>query len=168
MATNMYIKFVNEAGTAIKGEAEDDKHKEWVEVLSWSHGFSQPASPIRSSTGSTIERANHSDFSITKYLDSATDDLLKACWSGDQFKSVDLECFRADGDNAPIKYLEVNMEDVIVSNVNLSGGGGDIPIENISLGYSKVTYKYDSKKKSDAKAAGVQPVSHDLKINKVE
>lgn len=163
MATNMFIKF-----DSVKGECEDDKHKDWIELLSWSHGFSQPASPVRSSTGSTIERANHSDLSITKYIDSSTDDLLKACWTGKQFEKADIECFRADGDNAPIKYLEVNLEDVIVSSYSISGGGGDIPMENLSLAYSKVTYKYDAKKKADAKPAGVQPVSHDLKVNKVE
>lgn len=168
MATNMYIKFTTEAGKAVQGEAEDSKHKDWIEVLSWSHSFSQPASPIRSSTGSTIERANHSDLSFNKYVDSATDDLMKACWSGDQFKTVDLECFRADGDNLPILYLKVNLEDVIISNFSISGGGGDIPMESVSLAYSKVTYTYDPKKKADAKAAGVQPISHDLKINKVE
>ncbi len=168
MATNMYIKFVTEGGDEVVGEATDVNHEEWIEVLSWSHGFSQPASPIRSSSGSTVERANHSDFSFTKYLDSATDDLLKACWSGDQFKTVDLECFRSDGNNEPIKYLEVNMEDVIISNMSLSGGGGDIPVENVSLAYSKITYTYDSKKKDDASAEGAQPVSHDLKSNEVE
>lgn len=162
MATNMYIKFDD-----VKGEAEDAAHKDWIEVLSWSHGFSQPASPVRSSTGSTVERANHSNLSITKYLDSATKDLLKACWSGKQFEKVDMECFRADGNNAPIKYLMINMEDVVVSNYSLSGGGGDVPVENLSLAYSKVTYNYDSKKKADAKAAGPQVVAHDLKTNDV-
>ncbi len=163
MASNMYIKI-----DKVKGEAEDVNHKDWIEILSWSHGFSQPASPVRTSTGSTVERANHSDMSITKYIDSATKDLLKACWTGQQFEKADIECFRADGDNEPIKYLMVNMEDVVVSNYSLSGGGGGIPVENISLSYSKVTYNYDPKKKADAKPAGPQVISHDLKTNKVE
>jgi type VI secretion system secreted protein Hcp len=163
MATNMFIKF-----DSVKGECEDANHKDWIELLSWNHGFSQPASPVRSSTGSTIERANHSNLSITKYIDSSTDDLLKACWTGKQFEKADIECFRADGDNAPIKYLEINMEDVIVAAFTVQGGMGDIATEAISLAYSKVTYKYDAKKKADAKPAGVQPVSHDLKTNKVE
>lgn len=163
MATNMYIKFDD-----VEGEAEDHAHEGWIEILSWSHGFSQPASPIRSSSGSTIERANHSDLSITKYMDAATDDLLKACWTGKQFEEVNIECFRSDGENEAIKYLEINMLDVIVSNYSISGGGGDIPIENLSLAYSKVTYQYDPKTKADAAAAGVQPVSHDLKTNEIE
>jgi len=168
MATNMYLLLKTEAGADVNGEAEDEKHTKWIEVLSWSHGFSQPASSIRSSTGSTIERANHSDLSITKYLDSATDDLLKACWSGDQFKTGKLECFRADGNNIPINYLTIDLENIIISNFSISGGGGDIPVENFSMSYSKVTYTYNAKKKEDAKAEGKQVIWHDLRSNKVD
>ncbi len=164
MASNMYIKFDD-----VKGECTDEKHKDWIEVLSWSHSFSQPATSVRGSSGSTIEKCNHSDLSISKYLDSSTDDILKACWSGKQFEKCTMECFRADGDNVPIKYLSVDLEDIIISNVSVSGGGGDLPIENYSLAYSKVTYSYDPQDKmAGAAGNGVQPVSHDLMINKIE
>lgn len=165
MATNMFIKF-----EGVDGEATDANHEAWIEILSWSHGFSQPTSPIRTSTGSTVEKANHSNLSITKYMDVATKDLLKACWNGTQFKTANMECFRASGeDENAIKYLEIKMEEVVVSNYSLSGGGGGIPIENLSLAYGKITYTYDSKKKEEDGAAdsAKKVVSHDLKTNKV-
>jgi len=164
MASNMFIKL-----DEVTGESTDTNHTDWIEILSWSHGFSQPTTPVRASQGSTIEQANHSDFTFTKYLDSATDDLLGACWRGKQYEKVNVECFKADGENEPIKYLEINMEDVIVSNFSISGGGGDLPVENVSLAYGKITYKYDPKNKEDgAKSDGVQPISHDLIKNVVE
>jgi type VI secretion system secreted protein Hcp len=163
MATNMFIKFND-----VTGEATDVNHVEWIEILEWSHSFNQPATPVRDSSGSTIERANHSDLEFTKYLDTATDDLLKACWSGHQFETVDIECFRSDGQNAPIKYLEINLLDVIITNYSISGGGGDVPIEHIALAYSKVTYTYSSKVKEDATTGGAEPVSHNLVTNEIE
>jgi type VI secretion system secreted protein Hcp len=163
MATNMFIKF-----DSVEGECTDKNHKTWIEVLSWSHGFSQPASPLRASSGSTVEKANHSDFNFTKAMDSSSDDLIGACWKGLQYDKVNVECFKSDGDNMPIKYLEINMEDVIVSGYSISGGGGDLPMENLSLSYSKITYKYDPKDKDKGAAgAGVQPISHDLKTNEI-
>jgi type VI secretion system secreted protein Hcp len=82
MAQNVFIKF-EEPG--IEGEATASNHANQIEVLSWSHGFNQPTSPTRSSSGGgTVEKANHSDFSFTKYIDSSTDDLLKMCWNGKQ------------------------------------------------------------------------------------
>lgn len=163
MSSNMYMKF-----DEVTGEATDTNHNKWIEILSWNHGFSQPASPVRSSQGSTVERATHQDFNFTKFLDSATDDLIGACWKGQQYQKVTLECFKSDGANEPIKYLEVDMEDVIVANFGISGGPGELPVENISLSYSKVKYIYDPKDKEDGSLSdGVQPIEVDLKTNVV-
>jgi type VI secretion system secreted protein Hcp len=54
------------------------------------------------------------------------------------------------------------MDKVIVSNISLSGGSGDLPVENISLSYGKVQYSYIPQKETDGTGDGVQPVSHDL------
>lgn len=163
MATNMFLQL-----DKIKGEASDENHTDWIEILSWSHGFSQPASPVRGSSGSTVEKANHSDISLTKYLDVASTDLFKACWDGTQIETGKIECMRSDGQNAPIVYLTIELDDIILSNISISAGGGDMPVENLSIAYSKIKYIYNMKKKDDAKAEGLKPVSHDLKTNKVE
>ncbi len=61
-----------------------------------------------------------------------------------------------------MKYLEVALDKVIVSNISISGGAGDLPVENISLSYGKVQYSYIPQKEADGTGDGVQPVSHDL------
>lgn len=160
MAGNMYIKF---EGPNIEGEASYKGHEKDVEVISWNHGFSQPTSPTRSSAGGgTVEKANHTDFTFTKYIDSSTDDLLKQCWNGDFIDKVTFSSYRADGNNAPVKYLEIIMEHVIVSNYSVSGTGGDIAVESVSLNYGVVTYNYKPQKEGDGTSEGVQPVKHDL------
>ncbi len=147
VSANMVIKFED---PAIQGEATDSLHPGEIQVLSWSHSFNQPTSPTRSSAGSgTVEQANHSDFSFSKYPDSATDDLLKMCWSGKQIGKATFTAYRADGDNKPIKYLEIVMQFIIVSNVSLSGGTGDIPTETIALSYGKVTCNHIPQKEAD-------------------
>ncbi|MBK8174252.1 MAG: type VI secretion system tube protein Hcp [Rhodospirillales bacterium] len=160
MATNMFLKLEE---PTIEGEASDSSHDKEIQVLSWSHSFNQPTSPTRSSAGGgTVEMANHSDFSFTKYTDAATDDLLKQCWSGKTIGKGTFTSYRSDGNNTPVKYLEIIMENVIVSNVSLGGGTGDIPTETIALSYGKVTYNYIPQKETDGTGEGVQPVYHDL------
>jgi type VI secretion system secreted protein Hcp len=160
MAGNLFIKF-EEPG--ITGESTDTKHSGEIQVLSWSHSFNQPTKPTRSSAGGgTVEQANHSDFSITKYVDSATDDLLKLCWSGKQIGKGTFTAYRADGDNKPVEYLNVLLEKIVVSNVSFGGGGGDLPTETVALAYGKVTYTYKSQKVADGTSDGAQPVYHDL------
>jgi type VI secretion system secreted protein Hcp len=165
MAGNMFIKF-EEPG--VTGDSTDQNHSGEIQVLSWSHSFNQPTSPTRSSAGGgTVEQANHSDFTFTKYIDSGTDDLLKLCWQGNQVQKVTFTCYRADGDNQPVLYLKIEMEKVIVSNYSIGGGTGDIPTENISLSYGKVKYTYKKQKSEDGTADGDQPVSHDLILQQV-
>src|ERR1044071_8805119 len=123
MATHMYIKFES---PAIGGEK--------VEVLSWSHGFAQPESPTRGGGG----RATHQGLAFTKYLDAATSELLKMCWSGQQIGKATLRCFRDDDSGEPVEYLSVVMQHVVISNYSVSGGPGDVPVENVSLDYGTV------------------------------
>jgi len=160
MAINAYIKMDGITdGTAAAG------HENEIEVLSWNHSFIQPSSSTRSSSGSgTIEAATHNDFSFTKFLSSATDDLLKHCWSGMQIPSVTFTCYRSDGntDNKPVEYLKVVMEYVIVSSFAVSGGAGDLPIEEVSLNYAKVQYVYTPQKRDDGTGGEAQPITHDL------
>jgi type VI secretion system secreted protein Hcp len=161
MAVFAYLKFEE---PAIKGGSKDAKHKEDVEVLSWNHSFNQPTSAVRSTAGGgTVEKANHSDFTFTKQTDSATDDLLKQCWSGKHIKTATFTAYRTTGtsDN-PVEYLKIVMEGVVVSSFSIGGGAGDVPVENVGLNYATVQYTYTPQAASEGTGGGVQPVKHDL------
>ncbi|MGQ9371241.1 Hcp family type VI secretion system effector [Azospirillum sp. ST 5-10] len=165
MAANMFIAFKT---PDITGESADSNNTNAIQVLSWSHSFNQPTSPTRSSAGSgTVEQANHSDFSFTKYTDAATDDLLKYCWNGQQIGTATFSAFRSDGNNSPVKYLEIVMTGVIVSNVSIGGGTGDISTETVTLSYNSVQYTYIQQKSADGTPGGNQPVKHDLAAQSV-
>ena len=165
MATNIYLKI---EGPDVKGESTDAKHKDQIEVLGWSHSFSQATSPVRSTAGSgTVERANHADLTFTKYTDTASTDLLKHCWAGQHFTKMTLQQFRAGGVDEEVEYLTVELEDVVISHFSISAGAGDLPVENVGLAYGKITYKYDPADEKTGKKAGNKPVSHDLKTNAI-
>jgi type VI secretion system secreted protein Hcp len=157
-ATNMFIKF-----DGIDGSSTVAGHEKEIELLSWSHGFVQPTGPARSTAGGgTVEQASHQILTFTKYVDPATTALLKACWSGKQLPSATISCFRSDGsgDNKPVKYLEVAMQHVVISNYSISGGAGDIPVENISLDYGIVKYTYfDQKHPNGTNGPAVQSLA---------
>lgn len=168
MAINMYLKFED---PELEGGSTAADHEKQIEILSWNHGFSQPTSPTRSAAGAgTVEQASHQNLSFTKYLDTSTHDLLRYCWSGKQIGKATLMCYRADGskENKDVKYLEVLMEHVIIANLSVSGGPGDIPVENVSLDYGTVKYTYIDQTKDKGEAGGNKPVSHNLETRKIE
>ncbi|HEX7808645.1 MAG TPA: type VI secretion system tube protein Hcp [Thermoanaerobaculia bacterium] len=160
MAINIYMKMDN-----ITGGSTAAGHEGEIEVLSWSHGFVQPTSPTRSTAGAgTVEQATHQTLNFTKYIDPASTVALKSLWGGNQVATATLTCYRADGatDNAPVKYLEVAMTNVIIANYSISGGEGDLPIENIALNYGTVQYTYVDQKHADGTADANLPATHNL------
>lgn len=166
MAINTFMKI---KGPDMNGGSTSKGHETEIEVLSWNHGFNQPTSSIRSAGGGgTVEKANHQAFVFSKMLDSATDDLLKACWSGKHCATATLTCYRSAGEleqMSHVPYLKVEMESVIISDLQVSGSVGDVPMETVALTYAKVTYTYTTHDKTGGTVGAAQPVSHDLRTH---
>ncbi|MBV9504952.1 MAG: type VI secretion system tube protein Hcp [Acidobacteriia bacterium] len=164
MAFDAFLKI-----DGVPGESTDDKHKDWIEVLSFSHGLSQPSSATASSAGGgTTERVNVSDFSVVKHLDKSTPKLHELCCGGKHIANVTLELCRAGGDKQ--KYLEVKMEQVIISGVQPGGaaGGTDtLPTEHVSFNFGKIKWTYTQQKRSDGTGGGNVTGGWDLTTNKV-
>src|SRR5919109_1032111 len=93
MATDTFLKI-----DGIPGESTDDKHKDWIEFLSYNHGMSQPVSAASGTGGRTSQRVNMSDFSVMKMLDKSSPHLAQACCDGRHIKEVKVELCEASGD----------------------------------------------------------------------
>lgn len=160
MSTHLFIKF-----DGIKGESQADGHKDEIEVLSWNHSFNMPTHPQRSTAGgATVEQANHADFTFTKFMDSASDDLLKKLWQGTHIKTAVFQAYRASGEKTKgVPYLKIEMsEGVLISSFSVAGGEGGVPMESVSLNYGKIVYTYTPQDQSKGAAGAAQPVGHDL------
>ncbi|MDX9788460.1 MAG: type VI secretion system tube protein Hcp [Desulfobacterales bacterium] len=162
MAFDCFLKI-----DGIPGESTDDKHKDWIELLSYSHGVSQPASgSISSGGGRSAERCDHEPFSVVKTLDKASPKLALFCSDGRHIKDIKVELCRAGGDK--VKYMEYLMSDVIVSSVRPGGssqGSEPLPLEEVSFAYSKIEWTYTGTDKA-GKPMGDVKAYWDLKTNK--
>ncbi|OQW96023.1 MAG: hypothetical protein BWK79_00325 [Beggiatoa sp. IS2] len=172
MSTNVYLEITSEEGKKLEGNSTAKGHEKKMEVASWSHGFHQPTTAATKSVDQqATSRANHSDLSFTKFLDNSSDDILKACWTGAQMKTAIFQMFRSSGSadvgSASTKYLEITLEDVIIANYSISGGGDELPIENVTLNYTKCTYKFAPVIFETGKAGDGVPISHDLSTNEI-
>jgi type VI secretion system secreted protein Hcp len=152
----------------IPGESTDDKHKDWIEILSYNWGVSQPSSATASSAGGgTTERADFHDLAITKLVDKASPKLFELCASGKHIPTVTLELCRAGGDK--LKYLELKLEQVIISGCShgaATGGSDPFPTENITFNYGKNKVTYTQQKRADGTGGGNVTGGWDLTANK--
>jgi type VI secretion system secreted protein Hcp len=151
----------------IPGESLDDKHKDWIEILSFSHGVTQPTSATRGSAGGgTTARSEHGDYVITKYVDKATPKLFEACSTGKHISKCKIEMCRAGGSQVP--YMVVNLEEVVIASVHSAGAAGpnDFPTESISLNYGKIDWPYTQQKRKDGSGGGNVTGKYDVTAGK--
>jgi type VI secretion system secreted protein Hcp len=161
MASDVYLKV-----DGLEGESNDSKHKNEVEVLSFSWGVTQAITGTVSSAGTfTGQRCDMGPLTIQKLFDKASPKAAQACAAGDHFASAVLTLCRAGGDKQP--YMEYKLSDVLLSSVQVGGAGeGGVPSESWSLQYSKIEMKY-TQIGLDGKPAGQgAAVGWDLKENK--
>jgi len=149
----------------IPGESTDDKHKDWIEILSYNFAITQMASAAARSatTAAAGERADFQDVSIVKYVDKASPKISSACAKGETIKEVLIDCCRAGGDQHV--YMNFKLEKVIITSVGLGGGGGGEATESVTFNYGKITQEYTPVDR-DGKPQGKVPFKWDLEKNK--
>lgn len=133
----------------INGESKITGHTNEIEVVSFSHGVSQPIQWKQSNTGRTVGRADHQDFTITKHIDLATPTLNEACCQGKQLGTITVTLTRVDGAQV-LDYMKYTLEKPLISSISISGGG-DLPVETVTFNYSKITWTYNSQKAETGK-----------------
>jgi type VI secretion system secreted protein Hcp len=151
----------------IPGESTDDKHSEWIEVLSFSWGASQATGGAASATGGHAgQRVDIQDFSVVKQLDKASPKLFLACCSGEHVADVTLELCKAGGGKE--KYMTYKLSDVMVSSIRPGGssqGGDALPLEEVGFRFGKVQMEYVPLDSKTGKGKGQVPAGWDLSKN---
>ena len=159
MAVDMFIKIAD-----LKGESQDSKHKDEIDVLAWSWGMSQSGT-MHTGGGGGGGKVSIQDISLTKYIDKCSPILMLACSRGDQYNKATLVVRKAGG-KAPLEYLIINMEDVLITSVSTGGSGGEDRLtENVSLNFSKVKVEYQPQKPDGSKDGGLIPYTWDIAAN---
>lgn len=128
----------------IVGESQDDKHKEWIDIQSWDWGMSNSGTTHMGGGGGGGKVAVQ-NINIVKYVDKATHDLIKRCCSGEHIATGQL-VVRKSGGAAPVDYLKVDMEDIMITNYQTGGSkdGLDRVQERLELNMRRfqVTYTF--------------------------
>jgi type VI secretion system secreted protein Hcp len=127
----------------IKGESTDRDHPDEIVIDSFSFGLGSTAPPGAGGGGGSGKVAVQ-DFHFTMRTTKASPVLMQACATGKHFKTAILTCRKA-GDK-PLEFLIIKMNDVLISGYQLGGdaGGDTLPMDQISLNYSKIEFDYST------------------------
>ena len=158
MSFKIFLKIGN-----IKGESTDDKHKDEIEVFSWSWGVTNAAT-VGPGSGSAAGRPTFNDLNFTHRYDKAAPLLWRACAVGEHFTEATLASTKQT--KGAEDYLIVKMNDVVVTSASASdSSGGGEAMEQVSVKFAKVDVEYKPQKADGSFDASVR-FKYDIKANK--
>ena len=135
---NAFDCFMEVEGVA--GESTDPTYADWIDLLAYSHGVSQPPSTGPSPSPGKSE---HKDFTVVKLLDRASPELSFMCCQGTHIPKVTVELRSATGSKG--KYMTYVLDDVTVTAVDQFTAGATQagrPLEEVSFNYAKIAWQY--------------------------
>ena len=144
----------------VEGESKNDKHKNEIEILSWSWGVSNQGTNA-SGGGGGAGKVSVRDFTFKTMAGKASPKLFSAAVTGQRFPKAVLT---TDAGSRP-GFYKVTLSDVLVSSYQADGSQGSMPMEQISLNYSKIEFEYVPQG-TDGRAAAPVKAGYDVKANK--
>jgi type VI secretion system secreted protein Hcp len=146
----------------IEGEAQDQKHKAEIDVISWS--FGETNSGTARTGGAGAGKVNMQNFKFTMRTNKASPKLFQACASGEHLQSAVLSVRRPGKDTSD--FLQIWLSEVLVSSfVNMGSSGGTDPMEEIMLNFSKIKVSYKPMK-ADGSLEGSVEAGWDVPANR--
>lgn len=123
----------------IDGESTNDRHRGEIEIESFSWGATQSGTEATGGGGGA-GKVSFQDLHFTMKTSKASPKLMLACATGEHIKQVVLTG-EVSGKKGQ-KFLEIRMEDVLVSSFQQGGSADNYPTESVSMNFSKIVFTY--------------------------
>ena len=148
----------------VDGESTDATHKGEIDLESFSWGVTNSGSHAYGGGGGA-GKSVFNDFHFVMKVGKASPKLMLACATGEHIKKATLTCRKAG--KTPQEFFKITMFDLLVSSFQNGGSshGDVVPMEQISLNYSKIEVAYKPQK-ADGGLDGAIEGKYNIKENK--
>ena len=159
MAFDGFIKI-----DGIKGETGDHKHKEEIEVFSYTWGCKQSGSSS-SGSGAGAGKVQVDDFSFVKRYDKSSPILFMKCCTGEHIKDALFTVRKAGGEQ--VEFIKLKFTDLVITSIQTGGSGSDeIPMETVAFTFTQCHIDYQEQGADGKPKGGPVHGGWDMKANK--
>ncbi len=148
----------------IQGESQDEKHKNEIQLESWSLGATQSGT-LAAGGGGGAGKVQMQDFHFVKRIDKSGPKLFQYCATGEHIPNIVLVCRKAGKQQQ--EYLKITMKECLISSYHISGSGGNdiVPMEEGSINFAQIEKEY-AEQKPDGTLGGRVKMQFNLKTMK--
>ena len=123
----------------IKGESKDAEHVDEIELLSMSFGVASGG--IVGPGGGTNRPGKVQDIVVTKITDRSSTALMQFAVNGKVIKKGRITLRKA-GEPEALEYMTIDLENVIITSLNVVTNEKGRSVENVTLSFTKATVTY--------------------------
>ncbi len=135
MAGDIFLKI-----EGIAGESADAKHKDSIDVESFSWGATNAAPAGGAGGGGGAGKVQMQDFNFVMRVNKASPTLFLAAATGTHIKEALLTA-RKSGGKEPIEFYKIKMTDILVSSYQ-QAASAEGQIDTFSLNFAKIEVEY--------------------------
>ncbi len=133
----LYMEF-----DGVQGNVTADGYADHIALLSCNFGVSRGISMEPGNVSNReATRPSLSEINISKEADNSVTALFKAAVTGDAGKTVKIKFLRTGADKVQ-EFMVYELENCLVSSYSMSADAEGIPMENLTLSYSKLLVTY--------------------------
>lgn len=159
MAGNLFVQI-----DGVTGECVEQGHEGWIDVQSWSDTLTS-ASSASYGGGGGQGTVQYSDINFMCQLEKAIPNLMVGCADHKHYSTVKFHATKMGGDGKSWTYLEITLNDAVVTSVSMSGHENAIPTVSVSMAFTKIKTEYWVQTAAGGKGASSN-AGWDAKANK--
>lgn len=126
----------------IDGESRVEGHEEWIDVVSFTQTAASPGGTSTRGGGGGAGKVEFSDIMVMKQIDKATPKLMLACATGQHIPRARLVCRREGEGGQQEAFLEIHLENILITSWSTEGHTEEHPMESISISFDRITLIY--------------------------
>ena len=140
----------------VRGESTEKNHRDWIDIDSFAWG-------VHAIPGSSYGRPviEFDDFSWGQQIDSSTPQLFDNLANLRHINRAVAEAVASIGGSAPVPYFRMTFNDVLLSQMSVTGAAPAMPHLSGAFGYSRITLDYWSYD-SAGRSTGRETAMYDL------
>ena len=144
-------------GSDIKGDSLLVGYENKIEIMSYSHNVAMQVTNDVSNSERTSGKPHVGEFTLNEY-----------CCAGKPIAEATITIGRnaAEGNGQIMPFIVYTLNNVVLSNVSVSGGAGGKPVETLSLNFTKIKWELTAQK-DDGTKEGTAASTWDLAANQL-
>lgn len=159
MASDYFLKL-----DGIKGESQDAKHKDEIELISFSWGVTNGGTIGGGGGGGTAGKATFADFEVAMPVNRSSPQIFLKCATGAHIKEGTLAVRNKSGGKNQVEYLKFKFNDLLITGYEENGNVEDErPLDVVRFNFAKIEMTYSTQAQSGATTS--ETVGWDLKQN---